>query len=146
MTSEQQAKYMEIFNEFDTDGNGYITREELSNVMVQLGQKPTDDELMEMIREVDDDLDGQINIDEFMHLMARKMKDTTDTDEELAQGFDQFDKNKDKSICIDDLRALMEELGEALTDEDLNDMIRVADLDETGRISFDEFTKVLQTK
>ena len=74
---------MDVFNEFDVDKNGHITREELLVVMQQLGQNPTDEELMEMIREVDDDFDGQINREEFMHLMARKLKDT-DTDEELA--------------------------------------------------------------
>ena len=74
---------MDVFNEFDVDKNGHITREELLVVMQQLGQNPTDEELEEMIREVDDDFDGQINREEFMHLMARKLKDT-DTDEELA--------------------------------------------------------------
>ena len=33
--------------------------------MTNLGQKHTDEELMEMIREADTDGDGQINIDEF---------------------------------------------------------------------------------
>ena len=40
----------------------------------------------------------------------------------------------------------MEELGETLTEEELTDMIRVADSNDTGSISFDEFTKVLQIK
>ena len=40
----------------------------------------------------------------------------------------------------------MEELGETLTEEELTDMIRVADSNDTGSINFDEFTKVLQIK
>ena len=58
--------------------------------MKSLGHNPTHAELMEMIHEVDDDGNDQIDFNEFLHLMARKMKDT-DTDEELNNGFKIFD-------------------------------------------------------
>ena len=42
---------------FDKDGDGSITSSELGVVMRSLGQKPTDQELKDMIGEVD--LDGK---------------------------------------------------------------------------------------
>ena len=77
-----------------------------------------------------------------MQLMARKEKNT-DTDEELRSGFKQFDKNQDGQITIEDLRALMEELGEALSEEELQEMINVASMEGDGKVNFEEFTKVL---
>ena len=48
---------------FDKDGNGFISAAELRHVMTNLGEKLTDEEVDEMIREADIDGDGQINYD-----------------------------------------------------------------------------------
>ena len=46
---------------FDKDGNGYITAAELRYVMANLGEKMTDEDIDEMLREADTDGDGQID-------------------------------------------------------------------------------------
>ena len=46
---------------FDKDGNGFISAAELRHVMTNLGEKLTDEEVDEMIKEADIDGDGQIN-------------------------------------------------------------------------------------
>ena len=46
---------------FDKDGDGYITAAELRHVMANLGEKLTEDEVDEMIREADQDGDGKVN-------------------------------------------------------------------------------------
>jgi len=51
---------------FDKDGNGYISAAELRHVMTNLGEKLSDVEVDEMIREADVDGDGQINYEEFV--------------------------------------------------------------------------------
>lgn len=52
----------EAFKVFDQDGNGFITAEELRNVMTNLGERLTDEEVKEMIREADQDGDGVLFI------------------------------------------------------------------------------------
>lgn len=54
---------------FDKDNNGYISAAELKLVMANLGEKLTDDEVNDMIREADMDGDGQINFEEFVRMM-----------------------------------------------------------------------------
>lgn len=57
--SEEEIK--EAFKVFDKDGNGFISAAELRHVMTNLGEKLSDQEVEEMIREADVDGDGQIN-------------------------------------------------------------------------------------
>ena len=60
------------FRVFDKDGNGYISSAELRHVMTNLGEKLTDEEVDEMIREADIDGDGQVNYEEFVAMMTSK--------------------------------------------------------------------------
>jgi len=46
---------------FSHDGNGFISPAELRHVMTNLGEKLTDEEVDEMIREADIDGDGKVN-------------------------------------------------------------------------------------
>jgi len=57
------------FQHFDVDGSGKITREELGQVMREMGQKLSDAELKDIIDAVDQDGDGQIDFAEFVKLM-----------------------------------------------------------------------------
>ena len=62
----------DFFSVFDKDGNGYISSAELRHVMTNLGEKLTDEEVDEMIREADIDGDGQVNYEEFVAMMTSK--------------------------------------------------------------------------
>ena len=48
---------------FDNDGDGYISAPELRQVMMNLGEKLTETEVDEMVREADIDGDGRIDYD-----------------------------------------------------------------------------------
>ena len=59
--TDTEEEIREAFRVFDKDGNGFISSAELRHVMTNLGEKLTDDEVDEMIKEADIDGDGQIN-------------------------------------------------------------------------------------
>ena len=60
-TSMLTAGFQEAFKVFDRDNNGFISAAELRHVMTSIGEKLTDDEVDEMIREADQDGDGRID-------------------------------------------------------------------------------------
>lgn len=145
MTEDQIAEFKEAFSLFDRDADGNITTKELGTVMRSLGQNPTEAELREMIREIDTDGNGMIDFPEFLTLMARKMKDT-DTEEEIREAFKVFDKDGNGFISAVELRHIMTNLGEKLTDEEVDEMLTEADPDGDGQINYDEFVKVMMAK
>lgn len=123
--------------------------------MRSLGQNPSESELQDMINEVDADNNGTIdfpgrrpdnmefchlrteddsdNVLEFLTMMARKMKDT-DSEEEIREAFKVFDRDNNGFISAAELRHVMTSIGEKLTDDEVDEMIREADQDGDGRI------------
>ena len=71
-STEVDRRFLPCFQVFDRDGNGFISAAELRHVMTNLGEKLTDEEVDEMIREADVDGDGQINYEEFVKMMMAK--------------------------------------------------------------------------
>ncbi|XP_048429082.1 calmodulin-like [Pyrus x bretschneideri] len=142
LTEEQIVEFQEAFCLFDKDGDGCITIEELATVVKLLDPNPTEEELQNMISEVDVDGNGTIEFGEFLNLMARKMKEN-DADDELKEAFKVFDKDQDGYISPNELRHVMVNLGERLTDEEVEQMIREADLDGDGLVNYEEFVRMM---
>jgi len=72
-------------------------------------------------------------------MMARKMKDT-DSEEEIREAFRVFDKDGNGFISAAELRHVMTNLGEKLTDEEVDEMIREADVDGDGQVNYEGST------
>ncbi|XP_066336427.1 calmodulin-2/4-like isoform X3 [Miscanthus floridulus] len=121
---------------------GTITTKELGTVMRSLGQSPTEEELQGMVDEVDADGSGAIDFQEFLTLLARQMREANGADEdELREAFRVFDQDQNGFISRDELRHVLQNLGEKLSDEELAEMLREADSDGDGQINYTEFAK-----
>merc|ERR1712146_835142 len=88
---------------------------------------------------------GTIDFPEFLSLMARRMKDT-DAEEELVEAFKVSDRDGNGLISAAELRHVMTNLGEKLTDEEVDEMIREADVDGDGHINYEEFVRMMMAK
>lgn len=145
LAEEQIAEFKEAFSLFDKDGDGSITTSELGNVMQSLGQNPTEAELQDMIGELDTDGSGTVDFPEFLSLMARKMRDM-DSEEEIREAFRVFDEDGIGYISAAELRHVMTNLGEKLTDEEVDEMIKEADSNSDGQVNYEEFVRMMTEK
>ena len=145
LTDETINQFHYLFDLFDKDSSGTITTKELGTVMRNLGQNPSEEELKQLIREVDLNGDGTIDFKEFLCLMVKKMDDS-DIDQELQDAFKFFDGDKDGYITSLELRNAMNNLGDEYSPEEAEEMIKEGDLDNDGKISFDEFMKIVLSK
>ena len=64
------------------------------------------------------------------------MKDY-DGEMEIKEVFRVFDKDSNGFISAAELRLIMSNLGEKLTDEEVDEMIRKADIDGDGQVSYE---------
>ncbi len=63
---------MAAFKQFDIDGDGQISRQELKITMTKLCGNLTEEQIDHIIEEVDKDGDGEINYEEFVRMMSKK--------------------------------------------------------------------------
>ncbi|KAG7218984.1 hypothetical protein INR49_019372 [Caranx melampygus] len=108
---------------------------ELGKVMRMLGQNPTPEELQEMIDEVDEDGSGTVDFDEFLVMMVRCMKEESKgkSEEELAELFRMFDKNGDGYIDLEELKTMLENTGESITEDDIEELMKDGDKNNDGK-------------
>ena len=118
LTEEQKADIKEAFSLFDSQSSGFIDCKDLKVAMRALGFEPRKEEIKKMISEVDKDSNGKLSLDNFLQLMGGKMSEK-DTKEEILKAFKLFDDDDSGKITFTNLKRVAAELGENLTDEEL---------------------------
>jgi Ca2+-binding EF-hand superfamily protein len=143
LTEEQKQEIREAFDLFDTDGSGTIDVKEIKVAMRALGFEPKKEEIKKLISEYDKDAKGVIDFNDFLQMMTAKMCEK-DTREEIVKAFKLFDDDSTGKISFKNLKRVARELGENLTDEELQEMIDEADRDGDGEINEQEFLRIMK--
>lgn len=143
LTDEQKNDIKEAFDLFDTNGTGVIDIKELKVAIRALGFEPKKEEIKKMIADIDKDGTGKLSYADFLALMTVKMAEK-DTREEILKAFRLFDDDETGTISFKNLKRVAKELGENLTDEELQEMIDEADRDGDGEVNKEEFLRIMQ--
>ena len=72
--SHREQELLEAFGMFDQNSDGFISAGELQHIMNTLGEKISDEDLTDMIREADSTGNGQINFADFSKAMLEARK------------------------------------------------------------------------
>ena len=75
--------------------------------------------------------------------MAHKMGDSGNPDKTLRAAFSVFDTNGDGTISSEEIREIMREMGEAVTEDDIQRVLGDIDSNGDGSVDYDEFSKVV---
>merc|ERR1711934_946614 len=86
LSDQQKVEIKEAFELFDTDGSGSIASGELKVAMKALGFEPKEGEIEQMIKNVDDDGDGEMDYDDFERMMQKKIL-SKDQKDDLMKAF-----------------------------------------------------------
>ncbi|KAH9598276.1 EF-hand domain [Trypanosoma melophagium] len=143
LTLQQITELKGAFALFDKDGDGTITVDDLDGVFASIGQKVSREKLQDMMAEADLDANGVIDFRDFLDLVAKKLNDPAEKELELRRAFAIYDLGNTGYIKPTDLRFVMGRLGCPLTPEQAFEMINEADIDGDGRLSFEEFRRVM---
>ncbi|KAK1329575.1 hypothetical protein QTO34_009757 [Cnephaeus nilssonii] len=143
LTKEQIQEIRQAFDLFDTDATGTIDVKELKVAMRALGFEPKKEEIKKMIGDIDKEGTGKMNFNDFLTVMTQKMCEK-DTKEEILKAFKLFDDDETGTISFNNLKRVAKELGENLTDEELQEMIDEADRDGDGEVNEQEFLRIMK--
>merc|ERR1712117_717883 len=137
------------FDLFDTRKQDYLSADELGEIMRAMGFRPTEEELVDLLKEIDEDGSGEIEFAEFCQLCATFLVEDPDMEtmkRELKDASRIYDKEGLGYITTDTLRGLISELLAPLTDEELEGILEELDEDGSGSMDFDEFCEMMMTK
>ncbi|KNG78215.1 centrin [Plasmodium falciparum IGH-CR14] len=143
ITDEQKNEIKEAFDLFDTEKTGKIDYHELKVAIRALGFDIKKADVLDLMREYDKTNSGHIDYNDFLDIMTQKISERDPT-EEIIKAFKLFDDDDTGKISLKNLRRVSRELGENLSDDELQAMIDEFDKDMDGEISQEEFLSIMK--
>lgn len=132
-SSSEIVQLRKAFDAFDTANNGVISYSEFKAAMNKSGNY-TESDMKEIFQTLDAGNDGKIYYTEF--LAATLEAHGRIVEETLADAFDRMDVDDTGFISVQNLRDF---LGSDATEDKIKQLMAEADLDGSGRITFDDF-------
>ena len=142
MKDPKTRELNEAFKMFDRDKDGLINYIELGYVLKSQGFNPTNQELIEMISDVDENEDDKISFEEFLILMHSRLK-KADIENELNEAFKAYDKSGKGVISVKEFKRILNTLGDKVFDEEVEEILQKVDPKNKGFIDYKELTKII---
>ncbi|KAF6777583.1 EF-hand calcium-binding domain-containing protein [Paragonimus kellicotti] len=147
--SDLEAKITEAFDLFDHERNRTIDFRELGTVIRAIGGVPTESEVLQMVRELENDPpNGYINLERFLPVMMEAIEQEQfpkASEEELLKAFAVLDPEKRGFITVSEMESLMVNEGEPFTPDELEEMLAAATDLSKGKIIYREYVVLLTT-
>ncbi|PXF44399.1 Centrin-1 [Gracilariopsis chorda] len=144
LTEERKEEIRELFELHASEETGTVEKKELRVMMRLLGYEPRKDQLARLIVSCGiSQRATQINYEQF-HALMEKTINERDIQEEMMRAFSLFDTDNTGKITFENLREVADQLGEKMSDEELREMIREADIDKDGVVNATEFVRIMK--
>ncbi|ESP03377.1 hypothetical protein LOTGIDRAFT_137402, partial [Lottia gigantea] len=134
------SEIRELFRIFDKNHDNTISSNELGKVLKCMGMQMSDEEIGMYMEELDKEGNGRIEYREFHSFMQEELKKAEDPahrEQAVRSAFKVFDKESDGLIELSEFKSTMKTLGEPLTDEELDDMLKIVNVTEDGKINYE---------
>lgn len=135
---EVSTQLKQVFKLIDSNGDGKISAFELKELLLCLGhdKATATDEAERMVRQVDRNGNGHIDLDEFMGVVNKN--------DDLMDVFLIFDNDRNGLISAKELQQVLIRLGFANSRlQDCRSMIEGVDKDGDGFVNFEEFRSMM---
>lgn len=141
-TDKHRQAAADAFKAFDKKGEDHIKVGDIEFAMKKMGHNLKNEFLEKMEDLIDTEGTGYIGLEEFCTICKKKMQDDED-EKELRDIFRVLDKDKKGEVNVSELRWILKNLGDDLTEEDIDDMIADVDTDGSGWVDYDEFAHLM---
>jgi len=140
-SSQASTNYKEAFSLFDKRGTGRVALESLGDLLRACGQNPT----LAEIRDLEKQAGGDFDFDSFSKILNRPngFRDPGEP-EEYCRGFQVFDKDMTGFIGVGQLRYILTNLGEKMSDEEVDELLKGVNVDtSSGEINYVELVRTI---
>eukprot|EP00999_Lentomonas_sp_LEN2_P001053 NODE_2056_length_662_cov_102.818692_g2006_i0.p1 GENE.NODE_2056_length_662_cov_102.818692_g2006_i0~~NODE_2056_length_662_cov_102.818692_g2006_i0.p1 ORF type:complete len:156 (+),score=43.12 NODE_2056_length_662_cov_102.818692_g2006_i0:102-569(+) len=134
-----EAEWRETWYLFDDKKTDKVSKADFVHIIRALGRKHTEAEITEICK----DLGDPVSLDEFMAYMRKPYNGPTNQD--LLQALQAFDGNDSGYLKQTELVSLLTTLGEKMSEEEVQQVMKDVPVDDDGKINIEEFTKYLCT-
>ena len=145
ISKNKTKEYKKIFEMFDSNKDGFVNSEELSNIFKVLDINVSNEEIKEIIEENELEGNEQINFENFISIVNKRERDF-DNEESIIKAFKVFDKEGNGLININELKSIMLNVGKNLSEAEINELLMETDSDMDGFINYEEFIRSLLSK
>ena len=142
---EELNEIRTVFAKCDVDGSGAITKDELGRILQSLGQNFSAKEFIEMMKTIDLNEDGFVTFHEFLSLYKKHVLFKVQ-EEKLREAFNICDYDGNEFVTLDELKRVIGVVGENLSEEQIITMIKEVDMDDDGKINFEEFIQLIKNQ
>ena len=134
------------FNLFDTDKDGFLKPKDFLKVLDQVGIKLNEASMKEMMNSLSSNENGNnISIKDFVAFVNSRMKNV-ESEEEILEMFKIFDKKGSGKVSIGDIRSVLEDIDEPVSQQELEDLMITWDKNKDGYLDFAEFKEMMESK
>nr|XP_002738870.1 PREDICTED: calmodulin-like [Saccoglossus kowalevskii] len=146
LTEEQISELWMAFSLSDKNGDGLITMNELKSIMQSVDEYMTEAQFKDIVSVIGSDAeDISLHFLQFLIIMTRQLN-YSDSGEEIKAAFRLFDKDGNGYITASEIRRLLRRCDNNLGEEEVEELIRAADINGDGQIDYDEFLKIVLAK
>ena len=143
LTLDEINEYKASFTLIDKDCDGKISSDDLGMLMRSLGRNFSNKEMKKITEETDNN-GGLVELHEFLTLMAENVMQEDQS--LLVKAFKYFDKNNTGTIQLAELKHVLTCVSETLSQDEVQALERLIQVDINGKFSYRELLQVLLIK
>ncbi|XP_040425435.1 calmodulin-like protein 4 isoform X1 [Cygnus olor] len=138
----QNNEFKECFSLYDKKQKGKIKASDLMAVMRCLGASPTPGEVQRHLHLHEIERNAELDFSTFLNIMYRQTKQE-EPEKEILTALSMIDRQKRGVIAVSELRAKLTNLGEKLSEEEVDDLLKEAKIGPNGTIKYEEFAHTI---
>eukprot|EP00240_Pyramimonas_obovata_P007482 CAMPEP_0118922310 /NCGR_PEP_ID=MMETSP1169-20130426/1282_1 /TAXON_ID=36882 /ORGANISM="Pyramimonas obovata, Strain CCMP722" /LENGTH=159 /DNA_ID=CAMNT_0006863155 /DNA_START=210 /DNA_END=689 /DNA_ORIENTATION=+ len=142
------AELRDKFSLFDTDADGYLSVQELKDLLTQMDfQNPTSKHIDNMLKQAGLDKKDQIDFPELLMLVTVQMNilEEMNDEDQLHDALQLFDKDKNGQIDLAELTNVVGKVGSKISAKDMSVFLKRLEEDTTdGKVSMDDFIRLMR--
>ncbi len=143
LSEEKKNILREKFNSVAEKGKVQFAN--LFDLMNESGAECTEAELQDLVNDEEIDEKGRIDCETFIKIVNKQLK-STDSEEELREVFNIFDKDGSKLLNAKKLLDVFKKIDENIKEEEVLQMMKECDIDGDGYLNFKEFCRMVKNK